>query len=420
MKATHHLLAGAVAVLLRQAHRRAAVRAAGDDGDLVERVGVFDQGLHDGVAGFVVGGGLLFLVVDDLALASPAEANLVAGLFEVFLLDVVLLGERRDECGLVDRGGEVGTAEAGRRPGDPRQVDVRPELHLAGVDLEDLHATLDVRQRNLHLTVESAGTGQGRVEHVDAVGRGDDDDLVVRVEAVHLDEDGIERLLTLVVTARREAAAATSADGVDFVEEDDARRVVLGLLEEVADAARPDADEHLDEVGTADGEEGRVGLAGDGLGEERLARSGRAYEQAATWDASAEALELLGISEELDDFRDLVLGFFDACDIVESDVGLLLDAQAVLASAEVAEHARRTATAAERPDEEEVDEGDEENPGDDREQVQHPIARHFSVDDQVVAFEEFLCELVVAGGALRDRHLVIDHLDAPGRSGRRF
>ena len=39
-----------------------------------------------------------------------------------------------------------------------------------------------------------------------------------------------------------------TADRVDFVDEDDARRVFLALLEQIADARRADADEHLDEV----------------------------------------------------------------------------------------------------------------------------------------------------------------------------
>jgi hypothetical protein len=40
-----------------------------------------------------------------------------------------------------------------------------------------------------------------------------------------------------------------TADGVDLVREDDARRGLFRLLEEVAYARRADADEHLDEVG---------------------------------------------------------------------------------------------------------------------------------------------------------------------------
>jgi len=55
-----------------------------------------------------------------------------------------------------------------------------------------------------------------------------------------------------------------AADRVDLVDEDDAGRVLLALLEHVAHAAGADADEHLDEVRAGDGEERHVGLAGDG------------------------------------------------------------------------------------------------------------------------------------------------------------
>ena len=68
------------------------------------------------------------------------------------------------------------------------------------------------------------------------------------LEAVHLDEQLVQRLLALVVAAA-EAGAAMAADRVDFVDEDDAGRVLLGLLEHVAHARSADADEHLDEVG---------------------------------------------------------------------------------------------------------------------------------------------------------------------------
>ena len=82
------------------------------------------------------------------------------------------------------------------------------------------------------------------------------------LEAVHLDEELVQRLLALVVTAA-EAGAAMAADGVDLVDEDDAGRVLLALHEEVAHARGADADEHLDEVRARDREERHAGLAGD-------------------------------------------------------------------------------------------------------------------------------------------------------------
>jgi hypothetical protein len=44
------------------------------------------------------------------------------------------------------------------------------------------------------------------------------------------------------------AGSAVPADGVDLVDEDDGRGVLLGLLEQVPDPGGADADEHLDEV----------------------------------------------------------------------------------------------------------------------------------------------------------------------------
>src|SRR6185503_14908095 len=155
---------------------------------------------------------------------------------------------------------------------------------------EDAHAAAQVRARDDDAAVEAAGAQQRRIEHVGAVRGGDDDDAVVRLEAVHLDEQLVQRLLALVVAAA-EAGAAVAPDGVDLVDEDDARRVLLALLEEVADAARADADEHLDEVRARDREERNARLAGDGAREERLARSGRAHHEHALGDAAAELLE---------------------------------------------------------------------------------------------------------------------------------
>ena len=160
------------------------------------------------------------------------------------------------------------------------------------------------------------GRSSAGIEHVGTVGRGDEDDAFVRLEAVHLDEQLVQRLLALVVAAA-EAGAAMAADRVDLVDEDDAGGVLLALLEQVADARGADADEHLDEVGAADREERDVGFARDGAREQRLAGAGRAHEQHALGNAAAELLELLRFLEELDDLLELFLRFVDAGDVLE-------------------------------------------------------------------------------------------------------
>ena len=107
----------------------------------------------------------------------------------------------------------------------------------------------------------------------------------------------------------------------------DARRVLLGLLEQVAHPRGADADKHLDELGAGDREEGHAGLAGDRLGEQRLAGPGRADQQHALGDLGAHGREPLGPLEELDHLHNVLLGLVDAGDVVEPDprVGLHLE-----------------------------------------------------------------------------------------------
>src|SRR6185436_19183835 len=151
----------------------------------------------------------------------------------------------------------------------------------------------------------------------------------------HFHEQLVERLLALVVPTA-EAGTAMAADRVDFVDEDDARRVLLGLLEHVAHAAGADADEHLDEVGTGDREERHLRLAGDRLGEQRFAGARRAHHQHAARDAPAELLELRRVAEEFDQLGHFLLRLVTACDVGERDgvVRLVKHPRLALAEAE--------------------------------------------------------------------------------------
>src|SRR4029079_6003661 len=120
----------------------------------------------------------------------------------------------------------------------------------------------------------------------------------------------------LVVTAAH-AGAAVATDGVDLVDEDDGGRVLLGLLEEVANTARTATDEHLDEVGAGDGVERHPRLAGDRAREQGLAGARRTVEEHALGDLGADGLELGRLLEELLDLAELLDRLVRAGDIAE-------------------------------------------------------------------------------------------------------
>ena len=216
------------------------------------------------------------------------------------------------------------------------------------MDLEDGGAPGHVGGLDADLPVEAARAQEGRVQDVGAVGGGDEDDVGVGIEAVHLDEELVEGLLALVVPATG-AGAAVAADGVDLVDEDDGGGVLLGLVEQVAHTRGTHADEHLDELGGGHGEEGHASLAGDGLGQEGLTGSGRAVEEDALGDLGADGAELLRLGEELADLLELLDGLVLASDVGEGDVGHLLGTDFRLGAAEAHGAAAPAAHATDEP-----------------------------------------------------------------------
>ena len=285
-----------------------------------------DHDVDDGVAGFVIGRRQLFFFRHGHGFALSAHHDLVFAVFELGLRHHALVAARGEQSGFVDEVGEIGAREPRRTARNDLRIDVGRQRHLLHVDAQDLLAPNHIRVRHHDLAVETAGTQQCRIEHVGTVRRRDDDDAFVGFKAVHLDQQLVERLFALVVTAAKTGTAMT-ADSVDFVDEDDARRVLLGLLEHIADAACANADEHFDEVRARDREERHVGFARHRPRDQRLTGAGRADEQRAARNASAEALILLRIAQELDDLFKIGFGFVDARDVIKRHAARALGQQ---------------------------------------------------------------------------------------------
>jgi hypothetical protein len=137
---------------------------------------------------------------------------------------------------------------------------------------------------------------QCRVEDLRSVGRGQHDHPLGAGEPVHLGEDLVEGLLAFVVAAQRLRTATGPADGVQLVDEDDRRRHLLGLVEQVPHPARPYPDDRLDELGGGDGEERHLRLARNRPGQQRLAATRRARQQDTAGDLRAQSPVLVRVT----------------------------------------------------------------------------------------------------------------------------
>ena len=111
--------------------------------------------------------------------------------------------------------------------------------------------------------------------------------------------------------------------GVNFVNENNARRILLALLKQVADPRSAYPNKHLHEVGARNREERNVSLARNRPSQQCLASSGRPDQQHTLGNASAEFLEFLRFAQEFDDFLKLFLGFIYAGDVFKRHLLLL-------------------------------------------------------------------------------------------------
>ena len=147
----------------------------------------------------MIGRGSLVLVGDDLFPLGPQD-HLVECRIEVGGVDGLLVFAGCQERGLIHEVREIGPAHPHRAAGDLVEIDVGCQGDVPGMDLEDLQTSLLGRQIDRDMTIEPAWPKQGGVEHVGAIGCGQNDHAFAGGEAVHLGQDLIQGLLPLVMT----------------------------------------------------------------------------------------------------------------------------------------------------------------------------------------------------------------------------
>ena len=190
------------------------------------------------------------------------------------------------------------------------------------MNIENLLTSLDVSQRNRHLSVETAGAKQGRIENIGTVGCSDDDHPFLGIETIHLNKEGIQGLLALVMTTAH-AVTTMATNRVNLINEDQTRSVLFALFEHVANTAGTHTDEHFDKVRSADRKEWNVRLTGNRTSEKSLTRSRRTYHQNTFRDLSTERLELTRVPKEINDFEQLFLGLLNSSNIFEGHLLLI-------------------------------------------------------------------------------------------------
>src|SRR5216683_2515603 len=137
------------------------------------------------------------LVGQDPTAALQTEHHFVLRILQIPHVHDGLVAAGGEQRGLVHDVRKLGAGEAGRAARDALQVHAGRQRDFARVHAQDLLPPLHVRHVDHDLAVEAPRPQQRRVEDVGPVGGREQDDPVVRLEAVHLNQllvemDGFE------------------------------------------------------------------------------------------------------------------------------------------------------------------------------------------------------------------------------------
>jgi len=119
---------------------------------------------------------------------------------------------------------------------------------------------------------------------------------------------------------------------IEFVDEDDGRRRLAGLLKQVAHPRRAHPHEHLHELRTADGEKRHPGFPRQRPRQQGLARTRRSHQEHAFGNPGAELAVARRVFEKRQNLLQFGLGLVHAGHILEADPGVAFDIDLGLAA----------------------------------------------------------------------------------------
>ena len=128
-------------------------------------------------------------------------------------------------------------------------VEIRADFDSPQVHVEDLFPFLEFGQFHMDLTVKTSGTHQRFVQNIGAVGRRQDDHARIGAETVHFSQQLVQGVFPLIVGRESTVFGPCASDGIDLVNKDNARGLLLCLAEQVTDAGCTHTHKHFYEIG---------------------------------------------------------------------------------------------------------------------------------------------------------------------------
>ncbi len=179
-------IGGNIAVFSGQLLGITASHAAGNNGYLVNRVGLGQHFGHQGMPGLMIGGDLFFMGTDLATLALWPGNNTVDRFFQVDHFNNLLAAAGRQDSALIHQIRQVGAGKPDGLLSQGFQINIRRQRLAFGMNHKDLMSAMKIRHIQHYTAVKTAGAKQCRVQHIRPVGGSNNNHGGSGFKTVHL------------------------------------------------------------------------------------------------------------------------------------------------------------------------------------------------------------------------------------------
>ena len=113
--------------------------------------------------------------------------------------------------------------------------------------VQNLLATTNIGQGDIHLTVKTPRAQQGCIKNIGAVGSSHHNHARIGFKPVHLNQQLVKRLLTLIIAAAQ-SGTTLATYGINLINKNDAGRIFLSVFKHIAHARCAYANKHFNKV----------------------------------------------------------------------------------------------------------------------------------------------------------------------------
>ena len=179
-------------------------------------------------------------------------------------------------------------------------------------------AAIQIRQINCYLPIKTPRAKQCAVQNIRAIRSSNYNHTLVPIKAIHFNKKRIQSLFTLIIAAAKTRATLTPYR-IDFINENNTRRIFTTLLKHITHTRRANTNKHFDKIRTAYRVKRNIGFPCYCLRKQGFTRSWRTDHENAFRNTSPDTLKLLRILKEINNFRNLLLRFITTSNIFKSN-----------------------------------------------------------------------------------------------------